>query len=62
MEETILVQIEKLSASIKALEAQRKLLGDEVVDTSLKALGAQLDIFLFFPKSCNCLNFVRFII
>ena len=42
MEETILVQIDKLSASIKALEAQRDLLGDVVVDTSLKALGAQL--------------------
>jgi class 3 adenylate cyclase len=42
MADTIQVQIEKLTASIRALEAQRNLLGDEVVDTSLKALGAQL--------------------
>lgn len=44
MVETIQVQIEKIMASIKALEAQRRVLGDEIIKPALSAMQQQLEI------------------
>ena len=42
MAESFLVQLDKLRRSINGLEAQRSVLGDEVVNPALAALHQQL--------------------